>query len=390
MSPNRLWSRREFVAAAGLAGLGTAAGARGGEPGNEPGPHRARPLLVFAGFELPGDAASERIVSYLVDGERWTPLRLEAKARRPRALALHPKLPILYAAHCNAEHRNLPRGSVSTFQIDAASGALSLLGREPLSLSATRPEHLAVAHDGSALLVSAGGGGAYNFFSLSQDGTVSPVPYALKQTGSGPRESQARSRPAAVLFHAGRVAAYGCDPGADRLSHFSLRDGEPALSGRVCFPPGSGPAHVAIHPSGKLFVVGSELRPALAVVPIDEGSGDVRSPVQTLEIDAEQAGALAFNGRGDRVYLAARGHRGESLVMVHGVSPATHRLRQMMVVRVPGLGQVERIAAAGSQLLLAGAGGIASLPIDRRSGLLGQPSLAVRRPGAVSLAVRGV
>jgi len=386
--PDLRWNRRTFIAAAGL----TAADSmmtrlRTAEPSPKLAAHRSAPFIAYVGFAPQGDSASDRIESYRVDDGSWTNIGGPIKHQAPRALALHPELPVLYALHSNARYRHLPRGSVSAYSVDA-SGSLALAGREPLSLSATYPEHLAISPDGGAILVSSAAGGSYNLFSVAAGGALSPAPYPLKQTGSGPHPLQARAHPHAVLFHPSCVAAYAADLGADRILQLTHTNGALTIASHVSFAPGSGPAHIAIHPSGNLIVVSSQLRPALTVLALIRQSGKLGTPTQQMAVDADTPGPIAVNRTGDRLYAIAGRRSGEISVSTYALSAATGRLRAMSRMHVGEIGAVAHIALAEDQLLLASAKGIASLPIDRRSGLLDKASLVVRRPGAVSIALR--
>jgi 6-phosphogluconolactonase len=385
--PNLRWSRRTFIATAGLTAvdsmmtpLCTA------EPRPKPVAQRTAPFIAYVGFAPQDDSASDRIESYRVHDGTWTDLGEPFAHQAPRSLALHPQLPILYAVHSNAQYLHLPRGSVSAYAIDPA-GSLALANREPLSLSATYPEYFSISPDGRAMLVSSAGG-SYNLFSVAAGGILLPTPYPLKQTGAGPHPLQARAHPHAVLFHPSGVAAYTSDLGADRVTQMTLANGTLTIASRVSFAPGSGPAHLARHPSGNCIVVSSQLRPALTVLPLNRQSGSLDMPTQQIAIDAEASGPVAINRAGDRVYATAGRSSGEISVSTYALSCATGRLRAMARLYISELGNVEQIALVDDQLLLAGAKGIASLPIDCRSGVPGAASLVIRRPGAVSIALR--
>jgi len=365
--PNLRWSRRTFIATAGLTAvdsmmtpLCTA------EPRAKPVAQRSAPFIAYVGFAPQGGSASDRIESYRVDDGTWTNIGEPFAHQAPRSLALHPELPILYAVHSNAQYLHLPRGSVSAYSIGPA-GSLALANREPLSLSATYPEYFSISPDGRAMLVSSAGGGSYNLFSVAAGGTLLPTPYPLKQTGAGPHPLQSRAHPHAVLFHPSGVAAYTSDLGADRVTQMTLANRTLTIASRVSFAPGSGPAHLALHPSGNCIVVSSQLRPALTVLPLNRQSGKLDMPTQQMEVDAETSGPVAINRTGDRVYATASRGSGEISVSTYALSCATGRLRPMARMHLSELGNVEQIALVDDQLLLAGAKGIASLPIDRRS-----------------------
>src|SRR5215469_571996 len=96
-------------------------------------------------------------------------------AEEPVALAIHPDGRILYVLHEVAIFRRLPRGYVSAYRIDTQSAKPVLLGVQPLSLSATFPRHFAISPNSKFLIASAHGGGAYNLFPISEDGSIGHV-----------------------------------------------------------------------------------------------------------------------------------------------------------------------------------------------------------------------
>jgi hypothetical protein len=135
--------------------------------------------LGFAGIDARNDTGSDRIEVYRVNEDQWR-LCSSVAAAAPRALALHPTLPVLYVAHAIAEHQHRPRGAVSAFGIDTATVSLSLLSHEPLTLGATLPDGIAIAPDGHHLMVASTTAAILNLFPLRNDGALTPTPSPLK------------------------------------------------------------------------------------------------------------------------------------------------------------------------------------------------------------------
>jgi 6-phosphogluconolactonase len=388
MIPNLSWTRRTFVSTLSLTGAAAMAGqVRSLDlPTHDTCPARA-PFLAFVGF--PGGAIEHRhtIESYRVKDGTWTAIN-SLFAESPRSLALHPQLPILYVAHSTAIHHNLPRGSVSSYAIDDATGSLSHLSRQPLALSATYPSHLAVSPDGRTLLASATGGGAYNFFTLGPDGAILSNPYALKQTGSGPHPLQRAARPHTALFQKASSSSYATDLGADRLNQIAFEDAVPIVRSRLSFVPGCGPAHLVLHPSGELLLVANRFRPAISVVPVDATSGDLRSPFEHYPLGTYLAGPIALGNAGDRVYATGIQRNGRTIVSVFALAHRVGKLRLIQQTPIDAIAAPEQLLRHDNELLFVGAAGVVSLSIARRTGLLGEPKVALLKGGAASLAVR--
>jgi 6-phosphogluconolactonase (cycloisomerase 2 family) len=347
---------------------------------------RAARTRAYVGFASPASPSDASIGAFQIESGTWHACRGPMPHRDLSALALHPTLPLLYAAHAQAQHGNLPRGSISMYQVDPVSGVLACRGTTPLALSATSPEHLAVAPDGQTLLASASGGGSYNFFAIAPDGALLAHPYALKQTGSGPDPRQRASAPRAAVFHPASRSAYATDLGTDRINHFVLEAGIPTLASRSLLAPGSGPANLTLHPSGDFLVVSTELRPSLAIVPIAKSSSSLSSPVQQIALDADYAGPVAVSAAGNRVYVALQRLAGENLVFTYAISGGLRLIGQRQVAL---LGKPRQLVCFEDRLILAGEGGLAELPIDPGTGLPGRAATVVARTGALGLAFCG-
>lgn len=138
--------------------------------------------LAFAGIAAANGAEPGRIEVHRVSDGYWQ-LSSSTAAAAPRAIVLHPKLPVLYVAHCIAEHRHRPRGSVSAFRIDTAGASLSLLSHEPLALASTLPDRIAIASDGRHLVLASTSSAIFNLFPLRSDGALLPTPLPLKLSG---------------------------------------------------------------------------------------------------------------------------------------------------------------------------------------------------------------
>lgn len=393
MSSHLPWTRRGFLSALGAAGVVAtspqlrAAGyteivdAVAGRPGAD------RRSLVLVGRSKTDGSGSGCIEIYDAEGSLWKAVGTPVTTESPRGLTLHPNLPVLYVAHREAIHRHLPRGSVSAFVIDPRLRTLVQISREPLALSATYPEHLSVAPDGRTLLVSATGGGAYNFFALAVHGALLPGPYALKQTGSGPHPLQASSRPHASVMHPGGSFVYSSDFGADRIHQIAVAGGVPVVASRVSFTPGSGPSYLALDPSSSRLIVSSVLKPALSAVPIDAVTGHLQQAVHMYSLNLEAAGPLAISCSGDRLYLAATGPTGQTRVSVFHLPPTSGRLRLLHQAVVSSIRHPEQLLVLEDQLLVSGVGGVARLPLDTGRGLVGESVPVLHSSDSVSLAL---
>lgn len=182
------------------------------------------------------------------------------ESANPSFLAVHPSQRFLYAINEIDVYEGRATGTAEAYAIDPRDGRLTLLNRQPLSLSGTIPAHAAVSPDGHHLAVALYGGGAYNVLPIGADGRLGTVSGIFKDTGSGPdTERQEAPHAHMVLFDPTGQRVLGTDLGTDRINVFALENGQLAPRDRAQLKPGSGPRHLALHPSGKLLYVINEL-----------------------------------------------------------------------------------------------------------------------------------
>ena len=284
-------SRRQFVQLAGSASLMSAAGSRFAWATTRRG---AR--FAYVGTEHAIHLYS--ISDYSISDDQHFVLRQTIPTARPVAMRISGGH--LYAANGVSQYGNLPRGSVESYTISPLTGELTFKNRVPLSLSATSPIDLAVAPDGSSVVVAVHGGGAYNVVPIAESGSLETVSGILKEMGSGPHRLQTAAHPSAVIFdREGRVLT--ADQGSDKLSVFALNNGKLIVSARREVPAGSGPESVVLHPDGRRVYVAHALNGSLSSHEYDE-SGMIGGN-QTFRVPAMgTVAALAIRPRGEMLY----------------------------------------------------------------------------------------
>lgn len=177
--------------------------------------------LAFAGIVETNGSDAGRIEVYRFNDGLWR-LSSSTAAAAPRAIILHPTLPVLYVAHCIAEHQHRPRGSVSAFRIDTSEAKLSLLSHEPLTLAATLPDRIAIAPDGRHLVIASTRSAIFNLFPLASDGALTPTPSPLKILGLV-------SSQFSIAFHASSSAVLVTT--SNRLEHLEVRSDSSLVRG---------------------------------------------------------------------------------------------------------------------------------------------------------------
>ncbi|HEX7865413.1 MAG TPA: lactonase family protein [Variovorax sp.] len=363
------------------------------------------PRFAYVGtytFDAPGGTAggpaSKGIYVLTMQDGSWTPVQTVASAN-PSFLAMHPNRRFLYAINEIDAYEGLPTGTAEAYAIDERSGRLTLVNRQPLSLSGVIPAHLAVSPDGRALVVALYGGGAYNVLPIEADGKLGKVSGIEKETGSGPdTERQESPHPHMVQFDASGRRVLATDLGSDRVNVFTLADGTLAPIGRTAAQAGSGPRHLALHPSQRQLYVVGELDASVTCYGYDAASGAVkeqRQRVSTLPdgyTGQKSAAALVMHPSGQFLYASNRrlksDHPLADSVAAFRIDPASGNLTPLQHwsegLRFP---RALAVAPDGGHLYALSQKGdtILRLRIDPATGRLDQPVQVAQVPTPVCL-----
>jgi 6-phosphogluconolactonase (cycloisomerase 2 family) len=160
----------------------------------------------------------------------------------PSFLALHPSLPVLYAASEGA-------AQVHAFRM-LHGGALTPLG--PVGAAGSLVCHVAVDPEGAFLVASCWGDGSVVAFELEPDGSLGRrhMGAASEDPSGEGRQSRAHS---CLMLGAGRLVTAEMGHDLLRLWSFTADRGLEA-QGAVALPHGSGPRHFARSPAGVIYV----------------------------------------------------------------------------------------------------------------------------------------
>ena len=289
-------------------------------------------------------------------GEQWTRIQ-RVPSRAPACVLLSLAQQTLYVANEVEMHEGLPRGTVEAFHVDSLDGRLTLLSRQALSLSATRPRHMALSPDGGLLAVAAYGGGIYNLFSIAKDGSPGQPSRIFKDVGCGPHAVSAH--PQSVFFDASGRHLLSSDFSSDQLSVFAVDEDRLRRHMQRSTGSGSGPAACVLHPSGSFFYTWHDLESTLACYRYDGGT--VGETIQRILFPGCSAGALAMHPSGRALYTRQG---------VWQIDVESGRLARTQDV-LPGSGQIAVARDGESVYVLAAKGGsIYQVAADRMTGRL--------------------
>ncbi len=276
-------------------------------------------------------------------GEMGVP-ELAVATPRPSYLALHPRLPVLYA--CN--EREGEAAGVSAFGIERQHGALRPLGRQPTQ--GDDPCFVSADRTGKVLFTANYGGGSLSVFPLNAAGVPGALDELFSCAKSGVCGSlgPVRDRQNAPHLHCATVspgnrAVLACDLGDDALLVFPLHlGGEKPLGEavRVAARAGSGPRHVAFHPDGHLFYCIHELDCTADAYTWNGVPADTRLVADSVLQLAGPSGDPAKPNTGAELAVSRDGRflyastRGNDQLTVARIEPADHS-RLKIVQQLP-------------------------------------------------------
>jgi len=343
-----------------------------------------KPVAVYVGTYT--DGASRGIYRLTFDAAAGTLTEpvLAVDTTNPSFLAVHPSGRFLYAAGEISSFGGAPTGKVSAFAIDARTGRLDLLNEQPSE--GADPCHLVVDKTGRNLLVANYSGGTVAVLRIDADGRLTRASSVRVHEGTGPDKGrQEKAHAHGIYLDAAERFGLSPDLGADRVFvyRFDAAKGTLEPHGAAPLEPGSGPRHLAFHPSGRFVYVINELRSTVTAFSYDAEKGALATLQTVSTLPAGFAGEnstaeVEVSPDGRFLYGSNRGH--DSLA-VFAVDPSSGRLTAKG--QVPVGGNTPRhftIDPSGRFVLAAhqGSGTIAVLRIDPATGLPGAGGAKVR------------
>jgi len=298
---------------------------------------------------------------------------LVADADAPSYLTIHPDGKYLYAV------KETKDGAISGFSIDHGSGKLSPINTQ--SVKSAGPCYIGIDKSGRWAITANYSGGSVTVLPIAGDGKIGEATDFIQYKGSGPnRDRQTSPHPHWVGFIPAAKLALVADLGLDQIAiyNFDPKKGKLTVSTQafMTIPPGSGPRHAVMHPTGKFFYVLTELTSVITEYYFEvlDKRFTAINTVTTLPEDfkGENTGAeIAMHPSGKFVYSSNRGHDSIEVFSVNDPKRALLKLEQS----IPSGGKMPRqfeIDPAGHWLLAGnqGSDNIAIFSIDASTGKL--------------------
>lgn len=270
---------------------------------------------------------------------------------------------------------------VSAFHIDSRTKKGKLLNRQ--LTGGVGPCHIVIDPSGKDVLVANYISGNVSVFPINKDGSLGAMSAFVQDQGSSVnRQRQEGPHAHCVMTEPGDRFAVACDLGIDKVMIFKFDPAKGTLEGNdfpsASIKPGSGPRHIAFHPSGRFAYVINELSSTLTAFTCDPDNGVMNEiddyPLLPADFKRQNnAAEVEVDPSGHFVYAS---NRGEDTIVVFACDATTGRLS--FVQRQSTLGKTPRnfdIDPSGRFLLVGNqdTGTVVVFRIDPETGRL-QPT----------------
>lgn len=305
----------------------------------------------------------------------------------PSFLAIHPSRQYVYSVNENE------KGELSSFSLDTVSMQLRFLNR--VSSQGTYPCHISISRDGRFVFAANYGSGTVASFPVRDSGLLGEAVSTDQHQGSGPDKSRQEGPHAHMIIPGPEEnTAWSSDLGTDRVYCYIVDPVTGLLSQKnlpVAGWPGSGPRHMAFHPSGSPLYVLNELNGTIEVFASPETSDSVKriQSISTLPAgDSSFAGCADIHLTPDGNYLYASNRADINNLAIYRVDSLSGTLKLLGHQSTAGKSPRNfAIDPSGSFLLVANqkSNNIVVYKINHATGLLEETGFATAIPAPVCL-----
>jgi 6-phosphogluconolactonase len=242
----------------------------------------------------------------------------------PSFLALHPQLPVLYTVHGDSQE-------ISSFHVSPETGLLKFQSKQ--SCGGKNPVHLALDLTGRHLVVSNHITSSLAVMPIAQDGSLQRLSQrvALEGTPGPHRKEQPFAKPHFNPFDPSGRFVLVPDKGLDKVFVFCFEKGRliPAPYPELICREGSGPRHLAFHPSQPWVYIINELDNTVTACTFDTNTGHL----QAFQIISSLSDSFTGNSRASGIQMDASGqtlfasNRGEDSIAVMRIDASSGRLQ---------------------------------------------------------------
>ncbi len=235
----------------------------------------------------------------------------------------------IYAIGEVMSHDDEDGGTVAAFAVDPATGDLHLINQQ--SSGGAGPAYVTTDATNRVALVANYVAGSVASLPIGAGGALEPpsqvVQHTMPQDGPGAvADRQDAPHAHSIIPDHNNRFAFAADLGADRIFEYTLDPVAGSISAEPVHvydvAPGSGPRHLAFHPSGRWLYVICELNATLIIYSYEANDGLLREPktISLLPPDWQgenTASEVACSPDGRFIFAANRGYDAITVLRVH-------------------------------------------------------------------------
>jgi len=264
-----------------------------------------------------------------------------AETANPSFVALSPDGGTAFAVNEIGEVNGQPGGTVTALSRERVANGLTQLGTAPTK--GTAPCYVSTDLSGRFLFVANYSSGNVAMFPILAGGELGAMAAFVQHHGHGPdAERQEGPHAHCVIPDPSNRFVLVADLGIDRIMvyRFDAQAGQlnTSTAGQGLLAPGSGPRHLAFHPSGRVLYVTNELSSTVTAFRYDPETGSL-TELQTVPAVSEPTAVrnapadIHLHASGRFLYVSNRGHNS---IAVFAIDPATAKLSPVQLASTGG------------------------------------------------------
>lgn len=243
----------------------------------------ANELLVYFGTMSPKPGTGIYVSRLDHESGHLSVPELAAETASPGFLAIHPTQPFLFSVGRMKNATNQPRGAVNAWAIDSTTGKLSFLNQE--SSGGDGPAHVSVDKTGNFVLVANYGSGSVSAIPIHAGHLGRPTAFVQHNGSSINPQRQKEPHAHSVNVDPANRFAFVADLGVDAVMIYKFDSNKGTLvpnnPPEAVIEPGSGPRHLAFHPSARFAYVINEMLCTITAFNYDAKTGQLKT-LQTI------------------------------------------------------------------------------------------------------------
>lgn len=341
------------------------------------------------------EGKSEGIYIYDFDSKTGDSKFLSAtKSSNPSFLVVSPDKKYLYAVNEDADSLN-NGGKVSAFQFDKKKEHLAFINQQPSG--GNHPCYVTIDKTGKWVVAANYSGGSFSTLKINKDGSISVPKNIISHKGkSVNKERQEKAHVHQALLSADNKYLLTADLGIDKIMVYrfnsSFGSATVKADAMTSISAGSGPRHLAFHPTAKFVYLTEELTGTVGAFSFDKITGKLKLLQTISAVPEDYKGTLSgadihVSPDGKFLYASNRGELNN--LVIYKINQATGILSVVGFQSTLGIKPRNfNFDPTGNLLLVANedSDNISIFSVNHETGLLTDTGKSITVPNPVCLA----